>query len=87
MLPLVGSEGFPFGTHYWRLFWLIPLEKTIGYKFNCEIRAEGFKTSRFDALRLQESPQDFYDIPRTRVEVNGEERELLVFEHTFILER
>jgi hypothetical protein len=78
--------GLQFGGEGWALFWVIPM----GVKaptFDCEITAEGFKPLKFSVRRLFESPYQFYeDFPKTKLEVDGEEIELPIYEHTFTLE-
>jgi hypothetical protein len=49
---------------------------------------EGFKPLKFPVWRLFESPHRYYeDFPKTKLEVNGKQVEVPIYEHTFTLER
>jgi hypothetical protein len=79
--------GLQFGGHAWALFWVFPIGAQAP-EYDCEISAEGFKPLKFDAWRLFESPPIPYeDSLKTILEVDGEEIELKIYEHAFVLER
>ncbi|OAI48353.1 hypothetical protein AYO44_07200 [Planctomycetaceae bacterium SCGC AG-212-F19] len=81
------SRGYNFGGNTWELFWVIPMGWR-GPRYDCEIMAEGFRPLRFPLRRLFETPYlNYAAFPKTKVNVNGRELELPVYEHTFTLER
>jgi hypothetical protein len=79
--------GLQFGGHEWRLFWVIPMGAKAP-EYDCEITAEGFKPLQFPVWRLFESPHRSYeDFPKTKLEVEGKEVEIKIYEHAFTMER
>lgn len=79
--------GLQFGGHAWRLFWVIPMGAEAP-EYECEITAEGFRPLKFSVWKLFESPHRSYeDFPKTKLEVEGKEVEVKIYEHTFTLER
>jgi hypothetical protein len=80
--------GLQFSGHAWQLFWLIPMGTTKAPDYDCEITAPGYKPCAFPVWRLFESPyHDYEEFPKTKLTADGEEIELPVYEHTFVLER
>jgi hypothetical protein len=78
--------GLQFGGHAWDLFWVIPMGAKAP-EYDCEITAEGFKPLKFPVWRLFESPHRYYeDFPKAKLEVEGKEVEVKIYEHTFTLE-
>ncbi|MFW6157808.1 MAG: hypothetical protein ACOC8E_00450 [Planctomycetota bacterium] len=74
-----------YGGRGWYLFWFIPMGDR-GPDYQCEIRADGFESLRFDVWRLFDAPYTSYDdIPKTTRRLYGREIELPLYEHTFTL--
>jgi hypothetical protein len=79
--------GLQFGGRAWQLFWVIPMGAKAP-QYDCEITAEGFKPLKFPVWRLFESPHMYYvDFPKTKMQVDGKEVELKIYEHIMTLER
>ena len=79
--------GLQFGGQAWLLFWVIRMGDKAP-EYDCEITAEGFKPLKFAVWDLFESPHRYYEnFPKTKLEVDGEEVELKIYEHAFTLER
>jgi hypothetical protein len=71
----------------WSLFWLIPIGTTAP-KYDCEIMADGFKPVNFPVWQLFKSPQrSFEEIPKIKLDVEGEQVEVSIYKHTFTLKR
>lgn len=79
--------GLQFGGHAWQLFWVIPMGAKAP-KYDCEITAEGFKLLKFRLWRLFESRHRYHEeFLKTKLEVDGKQIEVPIYEHTFTLER
>lgn len=80
-------DGKLFHGNAWSLFWLIPMGTTAP-KYDCEIMADGFKPFKFPLRRLFESPhRNVEEIPKTKLDVEGEQVEVSIYKHTFTLKR
>jgi hypothetical protein len=79
--------GLQFGGRAWRLFWMFPMGAKAP-EYDCEITGEGFRSLKFPVWQLFASPHRYYEeFPKTKLEVDGKELEVKIYEHTFTLER
>lgn len=81
------KSGLPhFGGKAWKLFWVIPMGAKAP-EYDCEITANGYEPVLFPFMRLFESRyKDYEQFPKTRLQVEGKEIEVPVYEHIFSLE-
>jgi hypothetical protein len=88
IIAMQERDGLQFGGHRWELFWIIPMGKRSGPKFDCELSAPGYQTATFEIWRLFQSPYTMYEeFPKTKRVINGKEQELKVYDQTFTLNR